>query len=76
MDQNVYEGPVIEKYKFGVPERVFAFLYFAVGYLICKSFSGAGAGLFAFITVVIIIASVAVYFSVKGIGQRPWQYAY
>ncbi len=76
MDQNVYEGPVIEKYKFGVPERVFAFLYFAVGYLICKSFSGAGAGLGAFITVVIIIASVAVYFSVKGIGQRPWQYAY
>lgn len=73
---NGYVMPQTENSKFGVAERVFAFLYFVIGYLILKSFSVEGAGLGASVTTVIIVASVAVYFGVKGINQRPWQFVY
>ena len=76
MDPDLYDEPRIETGKFGIPERVFAFLFFALGYLVCKSFSGTGAGLGAFAAAVTAVASVAVYFGLKGVRQRPWQYAY
>ena len=76
MDNQSYYEPQTEKKAFGVPERVFAFLYFVIGYLLLKTFTGSGAGLGAFITVLILIVSAAVFFAVKGIKQGAFHYIY
>ena len=76
MDAQIEYMTPERKKTYGASERVFALLYFVIGYLLLKSFTGAGAGLGAFVTALALTVSVAVYFALKGIRQRAFNFIY
>jgi hypothetical protein len=76
MDSQIGYMPSEEKKRYGTAERVFALLYFVLGYLLLKAFTGAGAGLGAFVSVLILTVSAAVYFAVRHIRQTAFHFIY
>lgn len=73
-NENYGDFPVIKKPRYGIAERVFAFVCFVLGYFVLRSFGDAGLG--AAVTVVLMTAATAVYVKCKGAVQRLPQILY
>ncbi len=74
MDIGFIPEQEIKTGRYGVPERVFAFVCFILGYFLLRSFNDAGLG--AFVTVILTVAATVVYLRCKGARQRLPHYLY